>query len=167
MSFEAPIEVLLMAAQWAAASEVKVVIDPSPPQKIPDELFRLIHAIRPNSREAEALTGIKVRNRATAIEAARTLQQRGIEIVSVQAGGEGNAMLWGKEEQWARKIEVEAIDATGAGDAFVAALAVAIVENQTPSDALKFCNAAAALTTTKLGAQPALPTRKEIEGLMK
>jgi len=61
---------------------------------------------------------------------------------------------------------VDAIDTTGAGDTFTAALTVALIEGQSPEDALKFACVAGAAATTKRGAQPSLPTRAEVEGLL-
>ncbi len=66
----------------------------------------------------------------------------------------------------AKSPAVNAIDTTGAGDTFTAALTLALVEGQSPEDALKFACAAGAAATTKRGAQPSLPTRAEVEGLL-
>jgi ribokinase len=167
LQFEAPVESVLMAAKIAHRAGRKVVLDPAPPVAMPDELLPLLTAIRPNAHEAEALTGIRVHDRASAAKAARELQRRGVGIVGTQAGEEGDLLLWHDHEIWLPRLPVKAVDATGAGDAFVAALAVAIAENQRPELAGRFCSAAAALTTTKMGAQPALPFRREVEALMK
>jgi len=164
--FEAPLETVLAAMRLARRAGVKVVLDPAPAlSDVPEELFRLIDAVRPNSQEAEALTGVKVTDRASAAKSACLLQQRGPRIAAVQAGPEGNVLVWDEREIWLPKIPVPAVDATGAGDAFAAALAVALAEGQPPETAGLFCSAAAALTTTKLGAQPALPRRDEVERL--
>jgi ribokinase len=165
--FEAPLETVLVAARIAHRAGVKVVLDPAPAlQDVPEELFRIVHAVRPNSHEAEVLSGVKVRDRASAAKSARVLQGRGVHIVAVQAGEEGNLLRWGDEEIWLPKIDIKAVDATGAGDAFAAALSVAIAEERPPKWAGHFSNTAAALTTIKLGAQPALPRRKDVESLM-
>jgi ribokinase len=66
----------------------------------------------------------------------------------------------------AKPPKVDAVDATGAGDAFTAALTVAIVEGQEPEAALRFACAAGAAAATKAGAQPSLPFRKDVEDLM-
>jgi ribokinase len=70
------------------------------------------------------------------------------------------------DEHWLPRISVEAVDATDAGDAFAAALCVALVENRPLAEAGTFANAAAAIATTKLGAQPSLPRREAITALM-
>jgi ribokinase len=165
--FEAPLDAVLAGMRIAHNAGVKVVLDPAPAlESVPDELFSLVDAVRPNSHEAEMLSGVKVSDRASALKSARALQQRGIRIVAVQAGDEGNLLLWDEQEIWLPKIKVPAVDLTGAGDAFAAALAVMIAEGQPPEIAGPFCNAAAALTTTKLGAQPALPRRRDVEALV-
>jgi ribokinase len=109
---------------------------------------------------------VKVRNRASARRAAQRLLQRGVELVAVQAGSDGNLLVWPDGELWLPKLRVKTIDATGAGDAFAAALAVAFAEGQSIPDAGSFANGAAALTTTRLGAQPALPRRDELMALL-
>lgn len=166
LQFEAPIESVIAAAKTAHDASVKVVLDPAPPIAMPDKLLPLLTAIRPNAHEARELTGMRVHDRASALEAAHRLQRRGVRIVGTQAGEEGDWLLWDKEEIWLPRLQVRAVDATGAGDAFAAALAVMIAENQRPDFAGRFCNAAAALTTTNLGAQPALPFRRDVERLM-
>lgn len=62
--------------------------------------------------------------------------------------------------------EVSAVDTTGAGDTFTAALTVALVEGQSPEDALRFACAAGAAATLKIGAQPSLPTREEVMAIL-
>ncbi len=165
--FEAPLDTVMASMRLAHTAGVKVVLDPAPAlHDVPDEIFKLVDALRPNSHEAEMLSGVKVFDRASARKSARTLEERGIRIVAVQAGQEGNLLLWEDREIWLPKIDLPAVDATGAGDAFAAALAVALAEGQAPEAAGPFCNAAAALTTTKLGAQPALPFRRDVEALV-
>jgi ribokinase len=125
--------------------------------------------IRPNASEAEALTGVSVQNRASARQAAATLITRGVEAVAVQAGDEGNLLVWRDHkthECWLPKVAVESVDATGAGDAFAAALAVMLAEDRLYEEAGPFANAAAALATTKFGAQAGLPQRDQVLGLL-
>jgi ribokinase len=164
VQFEAPMATVIAAAHTAKDAGVPVVLDPAPAvQEAPVELLRLLRAVRPNSHEAEALTGVRVCDRQTATEAARALKKFGIGYLAVQGGDEGNLLLAAEEEVWTPKMKVKAVDATGAGDAFVAALSLAILEEMPPQQAGAFCSAAAALATTKMGAQPSLPTRAEVE----
>ncbi|MEZ4869133.1 MAG: PfkB family carbohydrate kinase [Caldilineaceae bacterium] len=85
-----------------------------------------------------------------------------MRIVAIQAGAAGDLLVWPEGEQWLPRIAVESVDATGAGDAFAAALAVILAEGRPLSAAGPFASAAAALTTTKVGAQAALPQRQAV-----
>lgn len=166
VQFEIPMRAVLAAAQLAHAAGARVVVDPAPAAKPPAALMKLVDFIRPNSSEAEALTGIKVRNRATARKAAQALLSRGIQAVAVQAGNEGDLLVWRDGEGLFPRLKVRSVDATGAGDAFAAAISVALAEGRTYREAGAFANAAAALTTTKFGAQTALPNRRDVLRLM-
>ena len=75
-------------------------------------------------------------------------------------------MVWQDGERFLPRLPVKSVDATGAGDAFAAALAVAVAEGRPLSEAGAFANAAAALKTTKLGAQAGLPRRKAVQALL-
>ena len=162
MQLEIPLETVLEAAKLADAAGAKLILDPAPPTKLPDELLARLTIIKPNSSEAETLTGVKVTNRNSARHAADKLLQRGVQVVAVQAGGDGNLLVWQEGEVWLPKLPVESVDATGAGDAFAAALAVSLAEGRSWEEAGHFANTAAALKTTKLGAQDALPYRQQV-----
>jgi ribokinase len=165
MQFESAVECVVEAAAIARKHEVKVVLDPAPPTKFPRELLKLIYAIRPNSAEAEFLTGVKVKDRASARRAAQVLLKRGVQIAAIQAGEEGDLVVSRDEEFLVRRVKVKAVDATGAGDAFAAGLAVAIAEGMPLAKAAHFANVTAALSTTKFGAQAGMPKRREVEQL--
>ena len=92
---------------------------------------------------------------------------RGGGRVVVTKGAKGAAMYQrGVEMAWATPPAVEAVDATGAGDAFVAAIVVALLEGMDPAEALKFACAAGAVAATRAGAQPSAPEREEVEALL-
>jgi ribokinase len=133
---------------------------------LPDDLLQLVAVIKPNAGEAAALTGVQVQDRASAHQAAQQLLGRGVGAVAVQAGDEGNLLVWHNGEHFLPKLSVASIDATGAGDAFAAALAVALAEGRSLAEAGAFANAAAALKTTGLGAQAALPRRAAVLALL-
>lgn len=163
---EIPEDTLLVTARLAYESGAKVVLDPARPATLSDAIFPLIHAIKPNASEARAVTGIRVESCDTARRAAHWLLERGVEAAAVQAGDDGNLLVWSGGERWLPKLPVKSIDATGAGDALAAALAVMIAEGRSWDEAGPFANAAAALTTTVIGAQAALPTREAVEALL-
>nr|WP_290228373.1 ribokinase [Trichocoleus desertorum] len=163
---ESPLAVVQAAFRLAREAGARTVLDPAPAVPLPDELLQLIDLIRPNSSEAEVITGTKVTDPDSARQAAAILLQRGVGAVAVQAGNAGNLLIWPEGECWLPKVPVQSIDATGAGDAFAAAIAVALAENQPWSEAGRFANAAAAIATTGFGAQTALPTRAAIMNLL-
>lgn len=163
---EVPVESVLAAFRLARAAGVRTVLDPAPARPLPDELYRLTDAIKPNRSEAETLTGIAVADRASARKAADALLARGVGLVSVQAGDEGDLLVTPDGEHWLPRFRVASVDATGAGDAFTAALAVALAEGLSPGEAGRFAGATAALKTTRPGAQAGLPTREAVGRLL-
>lgn len=163
---EIPIECVMEVARIASGSDARLLLDPARPEALPDDLLRLTDIIKPNASEAQALTDITVNDRDSAREAAHRLLQRGVSVVAVQAGGEGNLLVWQEDELFLPELPVDSVDATGAGDAFAAALAVALAEGWPLEEAGRFANAAAALATTALGAQAALPTREAVMDLL-
>jgi ribokinase len=167
MNFETPMTCVLEAARIAGKDGVKVVLDPAPPTKVPRELWKLIYAIRPNSDEAEKITGVKIKDRSSARRAAAVLLNLGVKIVAVQAGEAGDLVVSREEEVFVRRLKVKTVDATGAGDAFAAAFAVAIAERMDLKAAARFANAAAALATTKIGAQDGMPRRRGVERVLR
>lgn len=163
---EVPLESVEMAIRQAHAAGVCVILDPAPPQELPADWLPMLDLVKPNAREAESLTGVQVQGRDSARDAAYYLLERGVKAVAIQGGDRGNLLVWQEDEQWLPQIEVERVDATGAGDALAAALAVALAEGRPMTEAGPFANAAAALTTTKLGAQAALPRREAVLALV-
>ncbi len=161
---EIPDDAVLAAAELARARGARFVLDPAPARPLPDRLYAPCTLIKPNAREAEALTGIEVNDRASAIRAAKELLRRGVNAVTV-ASPEGNHLVTNGEEKTFAKHDVAAIDATGAGDAFVGALVSALAKGASLEAAARFANAAAALKTTRMGAQ-ALPSPHEIKALL-
>ena len=168
MQLEVPLPIVRAAAEMGRKLGCKVVLDPAPPsQAVDDALLRLLDVIRPNSSEAEALTGVRVTNRPSARRAAQALLARGVKAAAVQAGSEGNLLVWEGGEEWLPRLPVKSVDATGAGDAFAAGLSVALAEGRGWAEAGWFGSAAAALATTRMGAQAGLPTRAALMGLLR
>jgi ribokinase len=163
---EVPLECVLAAVRMAREAGARVVLDPSPSTDLPDELLASVDVLRVNGDDAERLTGIPVHDRDSARSAAKMLLARRVGAVALEAGDPGNLLVWQEGECWLPKLAVKTVDATGAGDAFSAALAVAMAEGHTLTEAGPFANAAAAHATTALGAQTAMPRRRELYGLL-
>lgn len=165
LQLEVPLPAIETAVQLARAAGARVILDPAPPRQLSEELLRDVHVIRPNAAEAEALTGVEVTDERAARKAAQNLLHRGVGAAVVGAPS-GTLLVSRDDELWLPHHEVQVVDATGAGDAFVAALAVCIARGQELTSAARFANAAAALKTTKLGAQAGLPRREEVGRLL-
>ncbi|HTM23141.1 MAG TPA: PfkB family carbohydrate kinase, partial [Kofleriaceae bacterium] len=130
-----------------------------------DDLIAATAVIRPNAAEAEVLTGIEVKDRRSAARAGGELRRRGAAAACIGAPG-GNLLCWSEGELWLPHLPVPTVDATGAGDAFAGALAVALAENQPLPSAVRFAHAAAAWKTTRLGAQAGMPRRAQVLALL-
>ncbi|MBI5383853.1 MAG: ribokinase [Verrucomicrobia bacterium] len=167
MQLESPLETVQAAAELAARNGVRVILNPAPARPLPDKLLQLVFILTPNETEAELLTGLKVDSEAAAARAADKLLARGVQTVILTLGARG-AFIAGRDgRQLIPGFKVKAVDTTAAGDIFNGALAVALAEGKTMAEAARFANAAAALSVTKLGAQPSAPRRREIETFLK
>ena len=162
-----PLDAVEEAVRLGRNARCVVVLDPGPPARLPDSLVAQLDLIRPNTSEAEILTGIPVRDRGSAREAALDLLRRGAKIAAVQAGEHGDVLISREREVWLPRFDVNRVDATGAGDAFASALAVCLAEGRSLEDAGPFASAAAALATTVLGAQASLPRREAVLRLLR
>jgi ribokinase len=167
MQLETPLETVETAAELAAKAGVRVILNPAPAQSLPDSLLRHVSLLTPNESEAELLTGVRVTNAASAGKAAAKLRARGIETVIITLGAKGALVVSPSGQELVPGFSVQAVDTTAAGDVFNGALAVALAEGQPLVAAVRFANAAAALSVTRLGAQPSAPKRQEIAKFLK
>ena len=166
MQLETPIETVTRAAQLAHEAGVKVILNPAPAQSLDDELLKMVSILTPNETEAELLTGIKVEDEAGAKKAAGILLGKGIDAVLITLGARGVFLAVGEKRELIPGFKVDAVDTTAAGDVFNGALTVALAENKAFDEAIRFANAAAALSVTKLGAQPSAHSREEIDAFL-
>ncbi len=163
MQLETPLPTIQAAAEIAAKAGVRVILNPAPARKLPDLLLRCVSILTPNETEAELLTDVVVRDEASASRAADRLLDRGVGTVILTLGARGAFVAARGQRQLVRGFRVKAVDTTAAGDVFNGALAVALGEGRPLVEAVRFANAAAALSVTRLGAQPSAPRRQEIE----
>ena len=163
---EVPLECVETAFRWARENGATTVLDPAPAVPLSDTLLGMVDVLKPNGAEAGVLTGARVEDRQSARAAARKLLARGVGAVAIAAGDEGNLIVTVDGEHWMPRIKVNAVDATGAGDAFAGTLATYLARGRTLVEAATFANAAAALKTTKVGAQAGLPREEEILALL-
>jgi ribokinase len=165
VQLEIPIATALQAARLARQSGVMVVLDAAPAMSVPDELLTLADAVLANAEEAQALSGIEVDDKESALAAARAIRQRGARHVAVGAKG-GRAVVSDTDERWLPDHPVTPLDTTGAGDACASGIAVGIREGFPFAKACELGHAAAALATTRLGALASLPTRQAVKKLL-
>lgn len=167
MQLEVPIEAIQEAAKIATQAGVKIILNPAPAQPLIDELLKTVTLLTPNETETEILTGMTVKSKTDALKAANLLHKKGVEAVIITLGSKGALLSTKEESRIITGHAVEAIDTTAAGDVFNGALAVAIAEGSSLDVAIQFANAAAAISVTRLGAQPSAPTRGEIDAMLR
>jgi len=163
LQLEVPLMTVEYAALTAAEHGIKVILNPAPAAKLHDYLLRHIWLITPDETEAEIITGIKVRDLATADTAATWLLKKGVKNVIITMGAAGAFLKTDTVTEMFPGIKVNAVDTTAAGDVFNGALAVAVAEGKNLEKAVEFANKAAAICVTRLGAQASAPYRKEVK----
>ena len=161
MQLETPISGVELAAQIAKKNGVKVVLNPAPAQILSDELLSLIDIITPNETEAEILTGVAVTDEQSAVKAASVFHDKGIETVIITLGAKGVFVSRKGKSRIIKGFCVQAIDTTAAGDTFNGGFVTALLEEKAFDEAIRFGQAAAAISVTKKGAQSSIPTRQE------
>lgn len=164
---EIPLPVVEYAVDVAYGEGVRVILNPAPAHDLSNDLLKKVYLLTPNETEAEFLSEMKIRGLRTAEMAAERLLARGVGNVVLTLGRRGVLIASKDETIHVQGVGVQAVDTTGAGDAFCGALAVAIATGKDLREAVTYANYAGALTTTKIGAQEALPTHDELERFMK
>ena len=162
LQLEIPLATVTKAAHLAGKHGIKVILNPAPAQPLSDDLLGNVTVLTPNESEAELLTGIPVANEASAEKAAKVLREKGIQVVILTMGATGVYVSAEEFSGIQQGFKVKAVDTTAAGDVFNGALAVSFAQEKKLVEAVQFAQAAAALSVTKLGAQPSAPQNQEI-----
>ncbi len=162
---ETPLDGVIRAAEIARARGATFILDPAPARALPAHLLALVDWLTPNETETRTILGLAGPFDPGA--AALALQALGAGGVVVKLGAKGALLLQaGGAPQFIAPFPVDAVDTTGAGDAFNGAFAVALAEDAEPAAAAQFACAAAALSVTRNGAQPSMATRDEVRRLI-
>jgi len=163
LQLETPLPAVQAAARIAAEGNVPIILNPAPARRLPDSLLSRVTILTPNESEAELLSGKKLGSTVQLNRAADVLLARGVKAVVITLGKRGAFVAAAGIRKHVPAFKVKAVDATAAGDVFNGVLAVAMSEGRPLLEAVKFANAAAAISVTRLGAQPSAPCRSEIE----
>jgi ribokinase len=162
---ETPLDTVAAALAIAREEGAGTIVDPAPAQPMPPELLERVDILTPNESEACLLVSRPAERvwveQAPAL--ARELLARGPKQVILKLGEQGCYFFDGETALHAPAFRVTPADSTAAGDTFNGALAVALAEGAPMERALRFANAAAALSVTRMGAQASIPTRREVD----
>jgi ribokinase len=163
---ETPLESVHAAARAASRAGARLILNPAPARDLPDELLALVSVLTPNESEAARLAGTRAGTAHALEDTATALLRRGVGAVVITLGEAGAYVATTELRETIPGHRVEARDSTGAGDVFNGALAVGLAERLPLTDAVRFANAAAAISVTRDGAQPAAPHRAQILELL-
>lgn len=163
MQLEIPMETVAACVAVAAAKGARVVLNPAPAAEVSADVLSKLYLITPNQTEAETLTGIEVRDEQSARAAAEALRAKGVERVIITMGGDGALLDDGRRVEMVPAFRVNAVDTTAAGDVYNGAICAALAEGCSLRDAMIFGSKASAISVTRIGAQPSIPTREEVD----
>lgn len=165
MQLETPIQTVEYAARIAAQAGVPVILNPAPaPQEsLSVELMKNLYLITPNRSEASRISGIEVTDLESAKEAAKAIYAMGTKNVIITLGSDGSLIYDGETFTKIEATKVKAVDTTAAGDTYNGVLAGALAEGYNLINAAREASIASAISVTRMGAQPAAPTREEIQ----
>lgn len=167
LQLEVPLQTVEYAITIAYEKGIPIVLNPAPGRKLESQLIEKVNYITPNETEAETLTGIKVVDDSSAKKAGMELLKLGTKTVIITLGKKGSMLIDANHSELIPAFVVDAVDATAAGDAFTGGFAYAVACGKDIREAIKFGNAVAGITVTRMGAQPSMPTKNELEEFLK
>ena len=151
----------------AHAAGKTIILNTAPVQPVEPELLAKVSIVTPNEVEASILTGVKVVDAQSAQKAADWFFGHGVQSVVITMGGMGAFVSDGKRSELTPAFKVNAVDTTGAGDAYNGGFVTALSEGNDIFAAARFAAATAALSVQKMGTTPSMPTRAEIDEFLK
>lgn len=164
------LETNLQATQSAIAmvhqAGGRVILNPAPAQAVPEETLSMVYAITPNETEAELLTGIALHTLEDMERASQWFIDRGVQVVIITLGSKGVYVCHGQQGRLIAANAVDAVDTTGAGDAFNGGLLTALAEGQDIYQSVAFAQALAGLSVQKIGTACSMPNRADIDAVL-
>ncbi len=163
LQLEIPMATVESAIAVAAEKGARVILNPAPAAKVSAEALSKLYLITPNQTEAELLTGVAADDVAGAEKAAEALCALGVKKVVVTLGAEGALLYEDGNTEIIPAHKVEAVDTTAAGDVYNGAMCAALAEGMALREALRFATKASAISVSREGAQPSIPSREEVD----
>ncbi|MDD2381680.1 MAG: PfkB family carbohydrate kinase, partial [Mariniphaga sp.] len=160
---EIPMTTVLAVAKAAHSNNIPFILNPAPGTEIPEELLEMTTLITPNETEAAIITGRDKFTEQDIPVMAGELINKGVQTVILTLGSKGVFLKSATFEGFIPGYQVKAVDTTAAGDVFNGALAAALAEEMPIKEAIDFAQRAAAISVTRMGAQPSAPYGKEIK----
>ena len=145
---------------------IKTILDPAPAIHLPEDIYQYIWCIKPNENEATILTGIEVKDIASAEKAGKWFVKKGVNTIILTLGAQGAVLIKNKKVKHFPAPKVKAVDSTGAGDCFSGALIAALSQDKNIDEAIDFANCAAAISVTRQGVIESLPCLSEVKSMM-
>lgn len=162
LQMEIPFSTNIYAARKAKELGKIVILNPAPMSEGVHELIKLADIVTPNKIEAEYISGVKINDLISAVKAGKRVLKYGLKHVVITLGSEGSVLITQDKAIYYPSFRVQAVDTTGAGDAFNAGFAVALSKGVSIEEAVIWGNAVAALKITKIGAQTGMPWFNEL-----
>lgn len=166
LQYEIPVETLEYTLELCEKFGKTVMWNFAPARDFDKSYLAKVSYLVVNETEAEILTGITLSDDQTIELAGQNLLAQGCKTAIITLGIKGSVIFSGNGIFKVPAFKVAAVDSTAAGDIYCGTLAVAIVEGKTLTEAVTFASAAAAISVTRMGAQPSAPTRKEIDDFL-
>jgi ribokinase len=163
IQLEIPMDTVAKAVEVAAGAGVPVILNPAPAAPLPDGLLKKVAYLTPNETEAQQLCGVRVEDEASARQAAEKLLAAGAAHVVITLGAKGALLASPGKASLVPSRRVQALDSTAAGDAFNGGLAWALGCGLALDEAVRQACLVGALSVTRMGAQPSLPTKAELD----
>ena len=162
IQLEIPVETVLKVCEIANKCGTKIILNPAPFKKLPDEVFSQIDYIIPNEHEAHDLTGIYPSDEENTRKSIFSLKEKGVKNVIITLGERGCAYNVGDEVVFKSAIKTKVVDTTSAGDTFVGALVSKLSQNESLENSISFATKASAITVSREGASKSIPYENEI-----
>lgn len=163
LQLEIPTETVLEICKIAKENGTKVVLNPAPFKKLPDEVYSLVDYLIPNEFEAQSLTDVCIKDDESAVTAVKKIKALGVKNVIITLGGRGSVYSSGDEILFCDAKKVKAVDTTSAGDCFIGAVITKLSCGESTKNAVAFGTKASAIAVCRQGAACSIPFAKEVE----